>query len=344
MGLSTLKDNSDKIKSEAKNYNLIFWWGVNGLEDGYSAVYKDIANSLGDQSTVFVGTVGRVMNTGGGTLGTEGGWGDTTVDDFNEKIKSWNENLKAELSGVSNIHVLDIWQFIEDLLDEKTELELAAGAGNGLHYSADLYQRIYDWVCSQITNQELGKWADFAPVGEKDIMTIYDGLRQSGFSKNGAIGALANMSHESGWISHMIGGNSSYFIGYGERSAESLLDLMNSATSGEDLYNTIQRTSTDGNPTGYGLTQFTSQENIGNLFRYHTETGLAYDRLGVQLPAFIQVLKDNDYWDETNSSASPGDAAYYLCINYERPANKYAEAANRRVDADNLAARYDFYD
>ena len=154
MGLSTLKDNSDKIKSEAKNYNLIFWWGVNGLEDGYSAVYKDIANSLGDQSTVFVGTVGRVMNTGGGTLGTEGGWGDTTVDDFNKKIKSWNENLKAELSGVSNIHVLDIWQFIEDLLDEKTELELAAGAGNGLHYSADLYQRIYDWVCSQITNQE----------------------------------------------------------------------------------------------------------------------------------------------------------------------------------------------
>lgn len=344
MGLSTLKDNSNKIKSEAKNYNLIFWWGVNGLEDGYSAVYKDIANSLGDQSTVFVGTIGRVMNTGGGTLGTEGGWGDTTVDDFNEKIKSWNENLKAELSGVSNIHVLDIWQFIEDLLDEKTELELAAGAGNGLHYSADLYQRIYDWVCSQITNQELGKWADFAPVGEKDIMTIYDGLRQSGFSKNGAIGALANMSHESGWISHMIGGNSSYFIGYGERSAESLLDLMNSATSGEDLYDMIQRTSTDGNPTGYGLTQFTSQENIGNLFRYHTETGLAYDRLGVQLPAFIQVLKDNDYWDETNSSASPGDAAYYLCINYERPDNKYVEAANRRVDADNLAARYDFYD
>lgn len=156
MGLSTLKDNSDKIKSEAKNYNLIFWWGVNGLEDGYSAVYKDIANSLGDQSTVFVGTVGRVMNTGGGTLGTEGGWGDTTVDDFNEKIKSWNENLKAELSGVSNIHVLDIWKFIEDLLDEKTELELAAGAGNGLHYSADLYQRIYDWVCSQITNVEPG--------------------------------------------------------------------------------------------------------------------------------------------------------------------------------------------
>lgn len=157
MGLSTLKDNSDKIKSEAKNYNLIFWWGVNGLEDGYSAVYKDIANSLGDQSTVFVGTVGRVMNTGGGTLGTEGGWGDTTVDDFNEKIKSWNENLKAELSGVSNIHVLDIWQFIEDLLDEKTELELAAGAGNGLHYSADLYQRIYDLVCSQITSTKPGE-------------------------------------------------------------------------------------------------------------------------------------------------------------------------------------------
>lgn len=179
MGLSTLKDNSDKIKSEAKNYNLIFWWGVNGLEDGYSAVYKDIANSLGDQSTVFVGTIGRVMNTGGGTLGTEGGWGDTTVDDFNEKIKSWNENLKAELSGVSNIHVLDIWQFIEDLFDEKTELELAAGAGNGLHYSADLYQRVYDWVCSQITNVEGievdTKYTPFDEYVTKDLSDSYLG-------------------------------------------------------------------------------------------------------------------------------------------------------------------------
>lgn len=179
MGLSTLKDNSDKIKSEAKNYNLIFWWGVNGLEDGYSAVYKDIANSLGDQSTVFVGTVGRVMNTGGGTLGTEGGWGDTTVDDFNEKIKSWNENLKSELSGVSNIHVLDIWKFIEDLLDDKTELELAAGAGNGLHYSADLYQRVYDWVCSQITNVEGievdTKYTPFDEYVTKDLSDSYLG-------------------------------------------------------------------------------------------------------------------------------------------------------------------------
>jgi hypothetical protein len=179
MGLSTLKDNSDKIKSEAKNYNLIFWWGVNGLEDGYSAVYKDIANSLGDQSTVFVGTVGRVMNTGGGTLGTEGGWGDTTVDDFNEKIKNWNEKLKSELSGVSNIHVLDIWKFIEDLLDEKTELELAAGAGNGLHYSADLYQRVYDWVCSQITNVEGievdTKYTPFDEYVTKDLSDSYLG-------------------------------------------------------------------------------------------------------------------------------------------------------------------------
>lgn len=179
MGLSTLEENESKIIKEAENYNLIFWWGVNGLEDGYPEVYTRIANSLGDKATVFVGTVGRVMNTGGGTLGTEGGWGDVTVDDFNEKIKNWNEKLKSELSGVSNIHVLDIWQFIEDLLDEKTELELAAGAGNGLHYSADLYQRIYDWVCSQITNVEGievdTKYTPFDEYVTKDLSDSYLG-------------------------------------------------------------------------------------------------------------------------------------------------------------------------
>lgn len=344
MGLSTLEENESGIIADAVGYNLIFWWGVNGLEDGYPEVYTRIANSLGDKATVFVGTVGRVMNTGGGTLGTEGGWGDVTVDEFNKKIKSWNEKLKSELSGVSNIHVLDIWKFIEDLLDEKTELELAAGAGNGLHYSSDLYQRIYDWVCSQITNVEQGDWMGKPTNGESDIMLIYDALRESGWTKNAAIGAIANMKHESGWISHMIGYNSSYFISYSSRSEESLLDLMNGATSGKDLYNKIQATSTNGDLTGYGLTQFTSDVNIGALYDQHVASGLGYDTLGVQIPAFKQVLETCGLWDEMNAKGSPGDAAYYLCLYYEVPADRYTRANERKQEATNLAKDYDFYD
>lgn len=352
-GLTQLKQVTNEIVSGGNQKNIMLWWGVNGLEDGYAAVYEQIAQSAGSNSVIFVGTVGRVFNTRGvsdseDTIGQEGGGGSTTIEAFNANIETFNTNLKSALSGYSDIHVLDIWDYIENtLMKDHTQLELSAGVGNGLHYSSMCYQKIYDWVCSQITNQKLGEWADFASNGEKDIMTIYDGLRQSGFSKNGAIGALANMSHESGWITHLISYNSTYFIDYGMRAEEDLLDYMNSATSRIDLYNKIQATYNGYSSdvlVGYGLTQFTSQENLGNLFDYHTSTGLAYDRLGVQIPAFIKVLQDNNYWDDTNSSATPGDAAYYLCIHYERPRDMYTAAANRRVEADNLAAKYDFYD
>ena len=122
---------------------------------------------------------------------------------------------------------------------------------------------------------------------------------------------------------------------------------MDTATSRIDLYNKIQATyngySAD-RLVGYGLTQFTSQENIGNLFDYHTSTGLPYDTLGVQIPAFIKVLKDNNYWNEVNAKSTPGDAAYYLCVKYERPSHVDTEKWERYNEANALAQQYDFYD
>lgn len=352
-GLAKLRQVTGEIVSGGNQKNILLWWGVNGLEDGYANVYEQIAQATGSNSVVFVATVGRVFNTSGlpdseDTIGQEGGGGSTTIEQFNANIETFNSNLKSQLSSYSDIHVLDVWDYIENtLMSDYTQVELSAGVGNGLHYSSTCYQKIYDWVCSQITNVEPSAWESFSPVGQADIMTIYDGLRQSGFSKNAAIGALANMRHESNWIAHMIGYNSTYFVSYSARSQESLLDYMNNATSRIDLYNKIQATY-DGYSAdrlvGYGLTQFTSEENIGNLFDYHTSTGLGYDTLGVQIPAFIKVLKDNQYWDEVNAKQTPGDAAYYLCVYYERPAHVDTEKWERYNEANNLAQEYDFYD
>lgn len=352
-GLAKLRQVADEIVSGGSGKNIILWWGVNGLQDGYAEVYEQIAQAAGTNSTVFVATVGRVFNTRGipdseDTLGQEGGGGSTTIEAYNAAIATFNENLKTALSAYSDVHVLDVWDYIENtLMSDSTQLELSAGMGNGLHYSSSCYKKIYDWVCSQITNVERGAWADFSPVGESDIMTIYDALRESGYSKFAAIGALANMRHESGWIAHMIGYNSTYFVSYGSRSKESLLDYMNTATSRQDLYAKIQATY-DGHSrdraVGYGLTQFTSTENIGNLFDFHTSTGLGYDTLGVQIPAFKKVLTDNGYWDKMNACASPGDAAYYLCIKYERPRDAEGAANRRYAEANKLASKYTFYD
>lgn len=352
-GLSKLRQVTGDVVSGGNQKNILLWWGVNGLESGYADVYEHIAQAAGSDSVVFVATVGRVFNTSGlpdseDTIGQEGGYGSTTIAQFNANIQSFNEDLKTALSAYSDIYVLDVWDYIENtLMADYSQVQLSAGVGNGLHYSNICYQKIYDWVNNQIINAQPSAWESFSPVGEAGIMTIYDGLRQSGFSKNAAIGAIANMKHESNWIAHMIGYNSTYFVSYSSRSQESLLPYMDAANSRLDLYNRIQATY-DGHSAdvlvGYGLTQFTSQENIGNLYDYHMSTGLAYDTLGVQIPAFIKVLRDNQYWDEVNAKQTPGDAAYYLCVYYERPAHVDTEKWERYNEANALAQRYDFYD
>lgn len=179
-GLSTLIDQKNNIVAGAQNHNLALWWGVNGLENGYAPVYQEIADSLGNNGMTFVCTVGRVFDTNsGGTLGDEGGYGSITIVEYNEKIKAWNENLKSELSSSNNIHILDVWKFIEDCLGTYTELELAAGKGNGLHYSGKLNQLIYDWVCEQITNSKsIQVDPHYSPFPEyigKDLSDAYMG-------------------------------------------------------------------------------------------------------------------------------------------------------------------------
>lgn len=194
---------------------------------------------------------------------------------------------------------------------------------------------------------DYGDWEMAATNGENDISIIYNGLRALGFSRSAAIGAIANMRHESGWITHIIGYNSIYFINYGTRSKEELLDYMNSAVSGEDLYNKIQNSYNGYSKdvyVGYGLTQFTSEQNLINLYNEHIETGLPYDTLGVQLRAFKDVLMDNNYWDKVNTISSPADAAEYLCRYYERPSNLEENVINRRNEASALAERSYFYD
>lgn len=193
-----------------------------------------------------------------------------------------------------------------------------------------------------------GAWTDLPSNGPDDIMLIYEALRATGFTKNAAIGALANIQHESHYITHMVGFNSTYFVSYVERSQESLLDYMDTATSGQDLYNKIQATWDSARypeypDVGYGLTQFTSDINIIALYNNHVATGLQYDRLGVQVPAFKDVLIQIERWDGVNEQTSPGDAAWYICKYYEVPADEHQPDA-RRATAEELVNEYDFWD
>ena len=156
--LPTLQQVQSEIESQGVQHNIILWWGVNGLGYGaseYANVYKDIANNVGDNAMVFVATVGHCPD-GTGSGKCDGGAGQP-LDEFNKDIEQFNEDLKSALSGVSNIHILDVAKYIKELEKDKGAAWLT---GDNLHYKPEASQMIYDWVCSQITNQQGGDFPD----------------------------------------------------------------------------------------------------------------------------------------------------------------------------------------
>lgn len=188
--LPTLQQVQSEIESQGVQHNIILWWGVNGLGYGaseYANVYKDIANNVGDNAMVFVATVGHCPD-GTGSGKCDGGAGQP-LDEFNKDIEQFNEDLKSALSGVSNIHILDVAKYIKELEKDKGAAWLT---GDNLHYKPEASQMIYDWVCSQITNQQGVPVDDrYTPFPEYINMDLSD-------SYMGILPAIADISQNVG--------------------------------------------------------------------------------------------------------------------------------------------------
>ena len=156
--LAKLIEVQGEIETEGVQHNIMLWWGVNGLYDGaaaYANVYKSIANTVGNNAMVFVGTVGHCPDgTGSGKV--DGGAGQV-IGPFNEAIEQFNSDLKIELSGVTNVHLIDIYSYIKELEDANGAAWLT---NDNLHYKPQASQMIYDWVCDQITNVDPGTIPD----------------------------------------------------------------------------------------------------------------------------------------------------------------------------------------
>jgi hypothetical protein len=156
--LPKLREVQGEIESEGNQHNIILWWGVNGLSYGasdYADVYRDIADNVGSNAMVFVGTVGHCPDgTGSGKV--DGGGGQD-LGPFNDEIEQFNEDLKAALGNVANVHVLDIDSYIKELEQDKGAAWLT---NDNLHYKPAASQMIYDWVCNQITNVDPGDFPD----------------------------------------------------------------------------------------------------------------------------------------------------------------------------------------
>ena len=210
--LPTLQQVQSEIESQGVQHNIILWWGVNGLGYGaaeYANVYKDIANNVGDNAMVFVATVGHCPD-GTGSGKCDGGAGQP-LDEFNKDIEQFNEDLKSALSGVANIHILDVAKYIKELEKDKGAAWLT---GDNLHYKPEASQMIYDWVCSQITNQQGGDFPD-APettnAGKIWNWFKYAGIPNVSNRPELIAGIIGNCQAESGMAIDLLGSGGIYY-------------------------------------------------------------------------------------------------------------------------------------
>lgn len=218
--LPTLQQVQSEIESQGVQHNIILWWGVNGLGYGaseYANVYKDIANNVGDNAMVFVATVGHCPD-GTGSGKCDGGAGQP-LDEFNKDIEQFNEDLKSALSGVSNIHILDVAKYIKELEKDKGAAWLT---GDNLHYKPEASQMIYDWVCSQITNQQGGDFPD-APettnAGKIWNWFKYAGIPNVSTRPELIAGIIGNCQIESYMAIDLLGSGSGFYGPWCESNA-----------------------------------------------------------------------------------------------------------------------------
>ena len=230
--LPTLQQVQSEIESQGVQHNIILWWGVNGLGYGaseYANVYKDIANNVGDNAMVFVATVGHCPD-GTGSGKCDGGAGQP-LDEFNKDIEQFNEDLKSALSGVSNIHILDVAKYIKELEKDKGAAWLT---GDNLHYKPEASQMIYDWVCSQITNQQGGDFPD-APettnAGKIWNWFKYAGIPNVSTRPELIAGIIGNCQAESGMAIDLLGSGDGFYGPWCESNSGFITTMTNAGYS-----------------------------------------------------------------------------------------------------------------
>ena len=279
MGYAWFSENYADIASK-EGYNIFFWWGVNDTSSyaEFAELYNQIANSLGNKSKVFVGTVGHCPNgTGSGKV--DGGAGQA-IEPFNEQIVKFNEQIVGLLD--SKITVIDTYQFIMGL---EAEHGAAWLTNDNLHYTKEASEAILEFVASHVTSGD----TDLTDPGDREgrCKALYLFFRRKGFSYNHTCGILGNIQDESGFDPNI---RQSDFSGRKYTLAEM-------GANYADV--------TGGN--GYGLIQWTGRASYSWLYNWCTAHSLDPDTLKGQAECAAAVPMGYDLSDE---SGHGGDAIF----------------------------------
>lgn len=296
--LEKLIEVQTEIETQGAQHNIILWWGVNGLDSGASAyadVYKRIANNTQNTAKVFVGTVGHCPN-GSGSGKVDGGAGQSLVP-FNEKISKFNQDLKGALANESNIYVLDVDAYIQQLEKDKGAAWLTS---DNLHYLPDASKAIYAWVCDQITNitgvQVDTKYTPFDEYINVDLSDSYMGVlpTTATIEQNVGLGIMYGISmgeygnNPVGWLYARIF-RTYLMLGYYKKFSHNLTEegraLLHPETSAwsfsrfyseEGLLQTVRDQGTQ-----EGLENFYYMLKLGNVLTGYTEDMDDFDKMRI---------------------------------------------------------------
>lgn len=147
---------------------------------------------------------------------------------------------------------------------------------------------------------------------------IYDFLRANGLTEAGAIGMMANIYAESGFVSINVENTGNRKLGLTDADYTSKVD--------NGLHDFI-----DG--IGYGLCQWTSGNRKRNLLALAKSQGKSVGDEALQLSFLIMELKTS-YKQALNKLISSNDiseCAKYVMLKFERPADQSENAQNKRA-------------
>lgn len=148
---------------------------------------------------------------------------------------------------------------------------------------------------------------------------IYNFLIENGMTEAGAIGMMANIYAESGFVSINVENTGNRKLG--------ISDVDYTAKVDNGTHDFIDR-------IGYGLCQWTSGNRKRNLLALAKSQGKSIGDEALQLSFLIMELKTSyrQVLDKLITSNDISDCTKYVMLKFERPADQSENAQNRRAN------------
>lgn len=152
----------------------------------------------------------------------------------------------------------------------------------------------------------------------KNEKSIFDALRERGFTVQGACAVLANMHAESACRPDNL-----------QNSGNARLKMTDAEYTGAVDNGTYTKFATDSH--GYGLCQWTYHSRKAALLKLAQSRGVSIADIGMQVDFMVEEMSTSKLLPKIKNAVDVAEATRRMMLDYERPANKTEANIETRI-------------